>query len=75
MPEAAAILGFTVKKKQEKAISAFAQGNDVFVALPTGFGKSLSCILLLLTTFEVYSFSSESSVKDVNETPGRMISL
>ena len=38
--EAAAILGFTLKKEQEKVIVAFTQGHDVFVALPTGFGNS-----------------------------------
>ena len=39
--EAAATLGFMLKKEQEKVIVAFTQGHDVFVALPTGFGKSL----------------------------------
>ena len=43
--EAAASLGFTLKKEQEKAIVAFAQGHDVFVALPTGFGKRCYCCL------------------------------
>ena len=37
MHEAAATLGFMLKKEQEKVT----QGHDVFVALPTGFGKSL----------------------------------
>ena len=41
--EAAASLGFTLKKEQEKVIVAFTQGHDVFVALPTGFGNSLCC--------------------------------
>ena len=36
--EAAATLGFMLKKEQEKVIVAFTQGHDVFVALPTGFG-------------------------------------
>ena len=39
--ETAATLGFTLNKEQEKVIVAFTQGHDVFVALPTGFGKSL----------------------------------
>ena len=39
--EAAATPGFMLKKEQEKVIVAFTQGHDVFVALPTGFGKSL----------------------------------
>ena len=33
--EAAATLGFMLKKEQEKVIVAFTQGHDVFVALPT----------------------------------------
>ena len=44
--------GFTLKKEQlqEKVIVAFTQGHDVFVALPTGFGKSLCycCLPLFL---------------------------
>ena len=28
-------------EEQEKAIRAFFDGNDVFVSLPTGYGKSL----------------------------------
>ena len=43
--EAAATLGFTLKKEQEKVIVDFTQGHDVFVALPTGFGNSLCCCL------------------------------
>ena len=30
----------TVKAEQEEAITHFALGRDVFVALPTGHGKS-----------------------------------
>ena len=44
--EAAATLGFTLKKEQEKVIVAFMQRQDVFAALPTGFGNSFcSCCL------------------------------
>ena len=39
--EAAATLGFVLKKEQEKVIVAFTQGHDDFVALPTGFGLLL----------------------------------
>ena len=42
MHEAAATLGFMLKKEQEKVIVAFTQGHDVFVALPTGFGTRAS---------------------------------
>ena len=35
-------LGFTsLKPEQEEAITQFTLGRDVFVALPTGYGKSL----------------------------------
>ena len=44
--EAAATLGFTLKKEQEKVIVAFTQGHDAFVALPTGFGNSCCCCCL-----------------------------
>ena len=39
---AAANLGYcSLKPEQELAILSFMEGNDVFVSLPTGFGKSL----------------------------------
>ena len=41
----AAKLGFnSLREKQVETVTAFAQGNDVFVSLPTGSGKSL-CFL------------------------------
>ena len=33
-----------LKPKQDKAMRSFVEGNDVFVCLPTGYGKSL-CFL------------------------------
>ena len=40
--EAARRLGYDgLKKKQLEAVVSFLQGNDTFVALPTGYGKSL----------------------------------
>ena len=37
---AASSLGYTsIKPEQEQAISSFMEGNDVFVSLPTGYGK------------------------------------
>ena len=39
--EAASELGYTLKRQQQVVVSSFVAGNDVFVALPTGFGKSL----------------------------------
>ena len=41
MHEAAATLGFMLKKEQDKVIVAFTQGHDDFVALPIGFGLLL----------------------------------
>ncbi len=38
--ESAAILGLVLKDKQTEAITAFVQGHDTFVSLPTGYGKS-----------------------------------
>ena len=30
-----------LKSKQKEAIKAFVEGNDTFVSLPTGYGKSV----------------------------------
>ena len=51
MHEAAATPVFMLKKEQEKVIVAFTQGNDVVVALLTGFGKSLCYMLLSAVRF------------------------
>ena len=37
---AAEQLGITLKDKQQEAILAFLSGRDVFISLPTGYGKS-----------------------------------
>ena len=40
--DTARTLGFaTLKSEQEKVVAQFASGREVFVALPTGYGKSL----------------------------------
>ena len=40
--EATRSLGFNqIKKLQDDAIMSFVAGNDTFVSLPTGYGKSL----------------------------------
>ena len=38
----------SLKTKQQEAIKAFMNGKDVFVTLPTGYGKSLIYLLLPL---------------------------
>ena len=51
--EAAASLGYTsLKEEQKKALFSFVTGRDVFVSLPTGYGKSL-CYALLPFIFDV----------------------
>ena len=38
--ESAPIFNVQLKEKQIEAITSFVEGQDVFVSLPTGFGKS-----------------------------------
>jgi len=46
--EASQIIGLQLKEKQVEVISKFCAGNDVFVSLPTGFGKSITFAILPL---------------------------
>ena len=47
LEESVAALGLTsLKEYQRKAIAAFVSGSDVFVALPTGYGKSVIYAIL-----------------------------
>ncbi len=48
--QAATSVGCVLKQDQANAIKRFVIGNDVFISLPTGYGKSLKslCFLLLL---------------------------
>ncbi len=39
--KAAAFLGYELKNEQEESVFQFASGKDIFVCLPTGYGKSL----------------------------------
>ena len=45
-------LGFKLKPQQEEALLEFTKGRDVFVSLPTGFGKSL-CYTLIPSLFDL----------------------
>ena len=50
--DAATALGFTsLKPEQEETITQFTLGRDMFVALPTGYGKSL-CYYCLPYVFD-----------------------
>ena len=54
--EAALKLGYNhVKPDQREAIKALASGHDVFITLPTGYGKSVCNTLLPLVFDKLYS--------------------
>ena len=45
--ESVDVLGLrSLKEHQRKAVTAFMSGSDVFVALPTGYGKSVIFAIL-----------------------------
>ena len=44
-------LGYSKLRHQQGAVKNFVQGNDIFVSLPTGNGKSL-CYCILPATFD-----------------------
>ena len=50
--QAATSVGYVLKQEQANAIKHFVIGNDVFISLPTGYGKSL-CFLLLPRVFDL----------------------
>ena len=44
--QSASEVGLSLKPKQMEAIVNFCLGNDVFVSLPTGYGKSIIYAIL-----------------------------
>ncbi len=50
--QAATSVGYVLKQEQANAIKHFVIGNDGFLSLPTGYGKSL-CFLLLHRVFDL----------------------
>ena len=60
--KAAASLGYPLlREEQELAILSFVSGNDVFVSLPTGYGKSL-CYAVLPRVFDLLRGVANRSV-------------
>ncbi len=58
LQKAALRLGYdSLKAEQELAITSFIRGKDVFVSLPTGYGKSL-CFALLPSVFDMLEKAS-----------------
>ena len=56
------ILGYSsLKDKQKEAIVTFVSGKDVFVALPTGYGKSL-CYGCLPGAFDILRKTERKSI-------------
>ena len=50
--EAAKSLGYNqLKPEQERVLSEFMSGKDVFAALPTGYGKKIFAIVSPASTF------------------------
>lgn len=59
---AACTLGYEkLKTEQEKSIVQFMKGRDVFVSLPTGYGKSL-CYIILPSVFDELRKLSKKSI-------------
>ena len=60
--DAAASFGYSsIKIEQEAALEAFTNGRDVFVSLPTGYGKSL-CYALLPRIFDMLRTVDKASI-------------
>jgi len=49
--------------EQKEAVKAFVDGNDVFVSLPTGFGKSLCFALILEAITALIRACTETTVR------------
>ena len=54
--------GYKLKKEQEEAIRKFISGKDVFVCLPTGYGKSVCFMFLPEIMDVVHSRISRTSI-------------
>jgi len=71
LSKAANSLGYSLKPEQRMSVQKFVNGNDVFVSLPTGYGKSL-CYVALATAVKgksdqiIHSWSKVQN--DINVT-------
>ena len=72
--EVASALGIsTLKSQQSEAIFQFLHGRDVFVALPTGYGKSL-CYMALPWIFDrLRGVTNQSVVLVVGRSSGSVL--
>lgn len=64
-------LGIVFKDKQYNAIKSFCSGNDLFISLPTGYGKSLIYAALPLVFDKMKSKSFINMNLLVNCLPNR----
>ena len=53
--------GFKLKLEQERSLQKFIAGNDIFISLPTGYGKSL-CYILLPPIFDIIRKVDKKSI-------------
>ncbi len=65
--EVASVVGYKLKKEQQKSILELVSGKDVFVCLPTGYGKSLSCHMFL-TGFVLYNSVPQNRTSGLTKT-------
>ena len=63
-----------LREEQTKVLCPFVEGREVFVPLPTGFGKSL-CYVLLPLVFDSLKSRSEADCKSIVVVVSLLIAL
>ena len=56
-----------LKRQQKDAILQFISGKDVFVALPTGYGKSLITYACLLKVYDLIQENTRSACCQISK--------